>query len=264
MNKSWEQIVITKIALAMYVQPGSGRAVHTDRPYHGLVLNDEGVEKDYHFSDGRVLHTKGGSLFYLPKGATYEVRSVCPGGCYAINFEAELWDEPFVFSVKNRDRLSKSFRTAAEEWKRDFGHGRICALRALYDAIYCLCKEERDYVSRETADKIAPALELLDTRFTDSTLTVEELAQSCQMSQVYLRRIFQNRFGVSPKEYLIRKRLQYAGQLLQSGQFGVGEVAKLCGYTEPCHFSREFSARVGVPPRGFGMQTGAMDNLDRK
>ena len=46
-------------------------------------------------------------------------------------------------------------------------------------------------------------------------------------------------FGKNPKEYLIEKRMSYAKQLLSSGQFSVSEVAQLCGYFEPCHFSRE-------------------------
>ncbi len=254
MNSLWEQVVITHISLAMYVASFSGKRQHTNRPFHGFVLNEEPAEKDYIFSDGQVLHTKGGSLFYLPKGSSYEVKSLHQGGCYAINFDAEITDAPFVLSVKNSEKLLGSFRTAAEEWKRDRHLGRACALRALYDAIYRARKEARVYLPQQTADRIAPALDLLRSSFTDSSLTVARLAEACQMSQVYFRRIFQNRFGVSPKEYLIRKRLEYAGQLLQSGQFAVGEVAMLCGYSEPCHFSREFSARMGMPPNRYGCE----------
>ncbi len=255
MNNAWEQVTVTRIKLAMYVMPNTGKIVHTNRPFHGFVLNDACGCKDYIFSDGQILHTKSGDLFYLPKGSSYEVKTNQTGGCYAINFDAEISDKPFVFSLKNSEKLIKCFRTAAEEWKKDSRLGRICALRALYDAIYRIKRDERDYISQHTADKIAPALELLDTCFTDSSLTMAQIAQHCQISQVYLRKIFQNQFGMSPKEYLIRKRIEYAKQLLLSGQFAVGEVAVLCGYTEPCHFSREFSTRVGLTPREFGAGT---------
>ena len=55
-------------------------------------------------------------------------------------------------------------------------------------------------------------------------------------------------FGVSPKEYITQKRIEYAKILLSSGDFLVSEVGILCGYAEPCHFSREFSRRVGMIP----------------
>lgn len=248
MNAQWEQVTVTRIALAMYVKQDTGRIAHTDRPFHGFVINDESGCRDYIFSDGQVLRTRPGDLFYLPKGSSYEVKSVQSGGCYAINFDGDIQAAPFAVSLKSSQKLTKSFRTAAEDWKKDARLGRICALRAVYDAIYRIKRDEREYISQHTAEKIAPALERLDDGFTDSGLTVAELAQLCGMSQVYFRRIFQNRFGISPREYLIRKRLEYARQLLLSGQFTVGEVASLCGYSEPCHFSREFSARVGVSP----------------
>lgn len=252
MNKQWEQVVINRITLAIYVLPQKAKRVHTNRPFHGFVLNSSENTKTYYFSDGQVLHAPSGCIFYLPKGSTYEVSANPPGDCYAINFDAEISDEPFFFFVKNIENVTQNFRRAAEEWKRDSSLGRICALRALYDVIYRGQRDSREYLSQHTADKIAPALEFLDTHFTDGGLSVAQLAQQCSMSQVYFRKIFQSRFGISPKEYLIQKRLEYAKQLLLSGQFSVGEAASLCGYTEPCHFSREFSAHVGVSPREYG------------
>ena len=98
---------------------------------------------------------------------------------------------------------------------------------------------------------IEPALLEINNALTDNTLSVSRLAALCGMSEVYLRKIFVNRFGVSPKEYIIRRRMEYASQLLASGQLDVCDVALLCGYAEPCHFSREFKKRFGTPPRNF-------------
>lgn len=253
MNAKWEQVVITRVTLAMYVQPQNARRQHSNRPFHGFVLNTSDNTKTYLFSSGQELRVHPGSLFYLPKGSTYDINSHIPGACYAINFDADITDDPFSFSVKNTEQVTKNFRAAAEEWKRNSGLGHACALRALYDVIYRAQRDSREYMSQNTADKLAPALSLLDSRYTDSTLSVSELARVCGMSPVYLRKLFQNRFGSSPKDYLIQKRLEYAKQLLQSGQFAVSEVAALCGYSEPCHFSREFSARVGLSPRAYSV-----------
>lgn len=259
MNPQWEQVVIHRITLAIYVQPHNAKRLHSNRPFHGFVLNCSDNSKSYYFSDGTVLHVPSGCIFYLPKGSSYEVKSAQPGDCYAINFDADITDKPFFFFVKNTEKVTQNFRRAAKEWRRDFSLGRICALRALYDVIYRAQRDSREYMSQHTADKLAPALELLDTHFTDHSLTVAELAQTCGISSVYLRKLFQNRFGISPKEYLTQKRLEYAKQLLLSGQFAVSEVARLCGYREPCHFSREFSAHVGISPRGYSCTASEYD-----
>ena len=95
---------------------------------------------------------------------------------------------------------------------------------------------------------IRAAVEEIERSLTDKELSVARLSELCGMSEVYFRRLFLSFFGVSPKEYIIQKRIDYAKSLLRSGNFSVSKAAELCGYSEPCHFSREFAKRVGIPP----------------
>jgi AraC-like DNA-binding protein len=234
---------------------GVGKSIHTNRPFHGLVLNDENSAKDYIFADGTVLHTKGGDLFYLPKGSNYRVKSVAAGGCYAINFDAGISDEPFCVSLRNSDQLLHNFKAATEAWKRGDPVRVALAMRALYDAIYRAQAElHKQYLPQTQRLIITPAVEVMDRRFTDNDLSVSYLAALCGVSEVYFRKIFLHSFGVSPKEYMIQKRMDYAKNLLKSGDFSVSEIATLCGYTESCHFSREFSKREGISPNQYGKQ----------
>ena len=73
---------------ADFVPPEFGKTLHINRAYHGLVLNNPDIKRDYIFEDGKVLHTEGNTLFYLPKGSSYRVQRISgEGGCYAINFD---------------------------------------------------------------------------------------------------------------------------------------------------------------------------------
>ena len=103
----------------------------------------------------------------------------------------------------------------------------------------------------ERLGMIAPAVEELEHNFTSKELTVAHLAKLCGMSEVYFRKIFLCNFGISPKEYMIGKRMEYARQLLTLGEFEVSVIAEMCGYREPCHFSREFKKRFGVSPKSY-------------
>ena len=126
-------------------------------------------------------------------------------------------------------------------------------MRALYDGIYQMQKEEqKQYISGRHLSLIAPAIQEINRSFTENELSISKLAALCGISEVYFRRLFLNAFGVSPKEYIIQKRIEYAKTLLSSEAFSVSEVAALCGYAEPCHFSREFSKRVGMSPTQYG------------
>lgn len=251
MHTDWNTVIVTKIALAIYVEAGSGKSIHKDRPFHGLVINDAPGSKDYLFADGKVLHTEANSIFYLPKGSNYHVRSLEEGGCYAINFDADLSDTPFSVRLKDPERLRKLFHRAAKLWKSRSELAQLATMGALYEAILQIRQEQNTYLPRQTQDKLQPALQLMQSNITDPALSVAVLAQACDVSQVYFRKIFKSRFGIAPKEYMIQKRLEYAQQLLLSGQFSVSQVATLCGYAEVCHFSREFTARFGVSPNKF-------------
>ena len=252
MNEQWKNIIITDISLAIYVPPNSGKHIHNNRPYHGLVLNYASSVKDYIFDDGRILHTDQNTLFYLPKGSSYHVESHQIGGCYAINFDSAILDKPFSVSFRNTESLLHNFKAACEAWKSKNDQAILLAMRALYDGIYQMQKEQKkQYISKTQVSLIAPAVEEIERAFTQNDLTVCELAAMCKISEVYFRRLFLLTFGVSPKEYIIQKRIEYAKDLLLSGDFSVLEVSKMCGYTEPCHFSREFSKRVGASPNQY-------------
>lgn len=252
MKDAWNDTVITKIGLAIYVKPHEGRKIHRERPFHGFVLNDENSIKEYCFSDGRVLRVEGGTLFYLPKSSSYYVHSIRHGGCYAINFDAEIDDEPFSVSPMDGDALKKAFRIACEEWRTHAPTRHASAMRALYEAVCQTAKRQSmEYMPSGKRELIRPAVELLDSSFADNTLTVASLAERCEMSEVYFRKIFLHSFGISPKEYMIRKRMEYAETLLSAGELSVSQIASLCGYSEACHFSREFKKRFGVPPKEY-------------
>ena len=249
MNEQWKNIVVSKIALVVRVVSGTGRSLHTDRAYHGLVLNDENAIKDYCFSDGRVMRTYENELFYLPKGSSYKVKTIKSGGCYAINFDAELSDVPFSISFRNVEAVRRAFKSAEKIYKSRDDTRKLVAMRALYDIIILAEEEQnRAYVPDKKSEIIAPAIEKIKENFFENGFSISSLAAMCNVSEAYFRRIFTEKYGISPKEYIINMRIDYAKQLLRSGQMSVSDTARACGYFEESHFSREFSKRVGVSP----------------
>lgn len=249
MKTEWQNTVITKIAVALYVPPNTAKLVHKDRAYHGFVLNSTDTEIDYHFSDGFTLHTVGGALYYLPKGSSYSVKSIKSHGCYAINFDAEITESPTLINIKNTDSLKKRFKTACDEWLSDSAAAHSAAMRAIYEVIFLAQKEE--YIPSHKHNIISPAQEMINKNFTSPDISVSSLAQLCGVSEVYFRKIFISCCGISPKEYIIVKRMEYAKELLSSGEFEVSKIAEMCGYPAPCHFSREFKRRFGVSPNNY-------------
>ncbi len=245
-----ENVTISEIVLAIYVAPETGANIHKNRASHGFVFNNASGQKDYCFSDGTVMHTGECDFFYLPKGSSYEVKTIHnTGGCYAINFQADVWGEPFSVHFRNSEKLLQLFKKAAKEWYTKAPYYQLSIKKYVYEMLLMLAKERQEhYLPSKKEQLIMPALDIIQSDFTRETVSVTGLVKACGISEAYFRRIFMDKFGTSPKEYIIGLRMNYARDLLQSGMLSVSEVARICGYAEQCHFSREFKKAFGVCP----------------
>lgn len=252
MYEEWNNIIINKISIAVEVKPGEGKSVHIDRPFHGLVLTDGDMVIDYHFSDGKVLHVDENSVFYLPKGSTYRAKDIKKGHCFAINFDADIECEPFSVPFRSAEAIQKIFKSAIAYWNNSESYGDVYFKKSLYEIIYLLLKElKKDYLPNDKESRIKPAEEILKSSIFSEELQVSYLAKKCKMSETYFRKIFSDKYGLSPKKYIIRQKINYAKKLLLSGDMSVEEVCEKCGYSDVSLFSREFKKEEGVAPSVF-------------
>ncbi len=78
-------------------------------------------------------------------------------------------------------------------------------------------------------------------------LNLKQLAAMADMSVAQLERYFHKVFHLTPRQVLLKTRLDAATALLVSHD-KVTDVAALCGYTDHSAFTRQFKATVGVTP----------------
>lgn len=78
--------------------------------------------------------------------------------------------------------------------------------------------------------------------------TVQQVADECDVTPVYLSRLF-NRFGdCGAYQYLLRRKMSHAAGLLMNEGLKVKEVAKRMEFADPFQFSRAFKRVYGIPP----------------
>jgi AraC family transcriptional regulator len=65
------------------------------------------------------------------------------------------------------------------------------------------------------------------------------------LSAGYFARTFRRTISVTPHQWLIRKRVERAPELLLRGRLELAEVALVCGFVDQSHLSRVFA---GVSP----------------
>ena len=104
------------------------------------------------------------------------------------------------------------------------------------------------------ANRLAPVLEHIETHFSQ-LLSRDELARLVHLSPSRFTALFAAATGVSPGEYLTRRRLREAQQLLLHTDLPVGEIGARCGYADAFHFSRIFKQRNGKSPLRYRQNT---------
>jgi AraC-like DNA-binding protein len=83
-------------------------------------------------------------------------------------------------------------------------------------------------------------------------LNLKQLAAMADISVAQLERYFHKVFHLTPRQVLLKTRLDAATALLVSHD-KVTDVAALCGYTDHSAFTRQFKATVGVTPTEYRM-----------
>ena len=68
------------------------------------------------------------------------------------------------------------------------------------------------------------------------------------VSRFHFARSFKTTFGVSPRQYILRRRIERARDLLLSSDLPTTEIATLSGFGGPMQFATAFRKYVGLSP----------------
>jgi AraC family transcriptional regulator len=95
--------------------------------------------------------------------------------------------------------------------------------------------------------RLRRATEYIDTHFSERIHLVD-IAESAGLSRMHFASLFRLSMGVSPHEYLLRKRLEVAQGLLLDSDSNTLDIALSCGFNSQAHFISVFSRYMGDTP----------------
>ncbi len=125
-------------------------------------------------------------------------------------------------------------------------------LLQLTDMIRLLAILNRHYLcdsnqnSGETAELLRRILSYIGNNLTEP-LRVADLARQFNISQSTLERIFRSSLTLSPREYIIRRRMDAARQFLRQG-LSVTDACSHAGFGDYSHFIADFRRFMGITP----------------
>ncbi|OGV67216.1 MAG: hypothetical protein A3K19_26230 [Lentisphaerae bacterium RIFOXYB12_FULL_65_16] len=138
---------------------------------------------------------------------------------------------------------------AATRIVHDAREQRICDLRVT--AVLLTLLELRRRPGPEKGDRcdaaLAAAQAYIQAHF-DAIGSVAEVAAHVGLSPDYLRHRFRLRFGVSPRDSLLRARLDHARDLLRHTSLPQKAIAVQCGFGNIRYFNTRFKHHTGMTP----------------
>ncbi len=79
-------------------------------------------------------------------------------------------------------------------------------------------------------------------------ITIEQMAEAIGLGVWTFSKHFRASTGMSPHEYVVRRRLERAARLLTSDGLAIKQVAAMCGFADQAHLTRVMRSRMGTTP----------------
>ena len=123
-------------------------------------------------------------------------------------------------------------------------------LRQIFLLVQRTRQEERPTVSTYIQEEMEFARRYFNEHYNEP-ISIQEYAESRNMSVCYFQRNFKQIVKHTPMQYLLTIRVNNAASLLETTDYSMAEIAAIVGYEDPLYFSRLFRKIKGVSPRDY-------------
>lgn len=191
-------------------------------------------------SMGRELLVDDKNFVYIPSGMEHTFRSLEQNEALIINVplnmvpkrDMEVMEEFSIIPIDEKlSMILKLIRMEMEEVPDS------TSIEYLYMFMY-------DTLRRTKRSK---SIEYITIHF-DQEIKVADLASIEHYSENYYRAWFRNQTGMTPKEYIVKLRMEKAKILLITTKYGISKIANQVGYNQNSSFTRVFKESVGIAP----------------
>ncbi len=222
-----------------------------DRKGTGLIFVEKGVLQ--YRIDGKTCVSDQYHMLLLPYQTTYSILSVTDSVSLLIDIQADGYD--YIGATINSYRINATSSFVTDFYKLDniwtFKKGayHFRCLSIIYDMLARV--QEMDslpYAPDQKFNQIEDSINYLENNYCDPLLTNDALADQSNISTVYFRKLFSEKYGISPMMYVKKKRIEKAKEMLKGDFASITQIAEAVGYANINNFSRSFKNATGYSP----------------
>jgi AraC-like DNA-binding protein len=241
-----DNFVITEFIGAMLSKDPKGRKfVYNNRPYACFIVTYKGRVK-FTSKYGIVVADSEHSVF-LPQGLSYVNECEDDAESYVFNFLTQSkYDEPLSLNALGKSEIDLIFNNIKRESDR-----RIVTSNnvGVFAEIYLLAKKLflENFNQNDIHPLVKKALLYMNENYSNNLITMQDVAEKCYVSEVYLRKLFDKYLNETPFKILTKIRMEKAKFMIEEKR-PIIEIALNVGYSDIYQFSRAYKKFYGYSP----------------
>lgn len=198
--------------------------------------------------NGKTKEALNNSISYVPSDLTYD-RISQNEDFIVIHFLSygKVLKNINVFNPKDYINYEILFNEILGVWNQKNAGFQFKCNSLLNEILYMIQKN----TAAKQNDIAQKGAHIIEKKLGDSNFSLCELSKKLKISDAYLRIKFKQKYGMSPKEYQTKLKLEQAKMLIQTGYFSVKDVAHRLGFTNEKYFSQMFKKHFKVSPKNF-------------
>ena len=170
-------------------------------------------------------------------------------GVFCVVFVGNILRDRTAFCEKNALLPEDSLPDTMEP---DMPEARCARIAGILDSyIRMLYRLAPESPRTESPNPTVLALQGYVDRYFSQDISLSQLAKGYHYNEKYLGRLFKQQLGVSFRDYLNEKRLEYGKDLLARSGDSVLDIAARAGFNNVTYFNRLFRRRYGMTPTEF-------------
>lgn len=245
---------------------------YTDNPFveiHSPELNvyelilQRTCDRIFYYN-GESIHVTEPTVIFLPHCMTkvtrpiikeYRIKNFYNEGQIALHFTCDV---PLASTIETFpcDKYLNEIQALFLKLKQTHNDKLLAynsiSVSILYQIFAMLEKRNSSsYLPGKQYDMIKDSINYIDKNYLDASLDYRGLAAKTNISLTYYHKLFKKKTGLSPNQYILMKKLNYACNLLTTSNLPINQISEMSGFSGVYYFSKIFKSHFLVSPNDY-------------
>lgn len=252
-------LYIQEVGILTSLQPHTSQRENLDSYLFCIVRNGNGT---FTYDNQVLILNKGDCIFIdCHKKYSHTSSESEPWELMWVHFNGKMMPHYYQYYkeiVPNikfypymENRFIEIVQAIMDESQHDRHSYEIIVSKLLTDLLtLCFLLPKENQESESIQEKLHQIQIYINENF-HSKLSLDVLATNFYISKYHMCREFKNFFGITIGDYLLNKRITHGKELLRFSNKSIGEIAKLCGFSDGNYFNKVFKEAEGMTPSEF-------------